>query len=174
MSYCHLVQPTVALTFRERVATVVRNVRAANCLRQPQGPTLRLIDPTGNESFVGGSMVTIEWTSVQVQTVRIEYSPDSLRTWYQIAASIPASQRTFRWEVPRQSYPNVWLRIVDPSNPLVGDTTKARFSIIVPTLVLSYPKGGERIGFNELVTIQWTPILVDTVRVLVSFDGGAH
>lgn len=174
MSYCHLVQPTVAMTFRERVATVIRNVRAANCLRQPLGPTLRLINPTGNESFVGGSMVTIQWTSAQVQTVRIEYSPDSLRTWYQIANSIPASQSTFSWEAPHQSYPNLWLRIVDPSNPLVGDTTKARFAIVVPNLALLYPRGGERIGFNELVTVQWTPILVDTVRVLVSFDEGTH
>ncbi|MDW8075918.1 MAG: zinc-dependent metalloprotease [Bacteroidota bacterium] len=172
MSYCHLVQQTVAMTFRERVAFLIRNNRASNCLRQPTQATLLLQHPIGNQQFTGGTSIPIRWTSAQVQTVTIEYSTDSLQTWQPIISGVAAAQRSYNWQAPAQRIPAVWIRIIDPTNPTVGDTTKASISIVVPEVRLLSPQGGERLGFGERFSISWTQTLVTTVRVLVSLNGG--
>ncbi|MCX7929818.1 MAG: M12 family metallo-peptidase [Chlorobi bacterium] len=174
MSYCHLVQQAVTMTFRPQVANIVRNSIAQSCLRQPSSPLLLLQYPIGNQQLVGGTPVEIRWTSAQVQTVSIEYSNDSLRTWTRIATSIPASNRTYTWTLPNQNLPTVWVRIFDQSNPTIGDTTAAKIAIVIPALELTAPVGGERYGFGERVTISWTRTLVTNVRLLSSLDGGTR
>ncbi|MDW7996859.1 MAG: zinc-dependent metalloprotease [Bacteroidota bacterium] len=172
MSYCHLVQPTVAVTFRPRVAAVVRNSRAEACLAQPPAPTLLLQHPVGNQQFRGGQEVEIRWTSVQVQSVTLEYSADSMQTWERIATGIPASQRLYRWQLPQRVVPAIWLRIYSATNPTVGDTTMASFSIAVPALTLTAPAGGERYGHGERVTVEWSSTLVPAVNLLFSQNNG--
>lgn len=173
MSYCHLVQPSVALTFRQRVAVVLRNSRAEACLAQPSTPLLLLQHPVGKQSFRGGSQLEIRWTSAQVQNVTLEYSTDSMRTWERIATGIAATQRSYRWELPRANIPVVWLRIYNTADPAVGDTTLASFAIQIPELRLSRPVGGERYGQREQVNIEWSATLVSVVRLLFSSNGGA-
>lgn len=173
MSYCHLVQPSVALTFRPRVAVVIRNSRAEGCLQPPPAPVLLLQYPVGNQQVRGGQELEIHWTSAQVQAVTLEYSVDSLRTWQRIAEGIPAGQRSYRWQLPRATIPAVWLRIYDVTNPSVGDTTQASFAIQIPELRLTRPVGGERYGQGERIGVEWTSTLVPAVRLLFSADGGA-
>ncbi|MEN3026102.1 MAG: M12 family metallo-peptidase [Chlorobiota bacterium] len=174
MSYCHLVQPSVALTFRPRVAVVIRNSRAESCLPVPTTPKLLLQHPVGNQNFRGGDTVEIRWTSAQVQVVAIEYSTDTMRTWQRIASGILAAQRSYRWVTPQQTFPRVWLRIYDVTNPQVGDTTMASFALAVPTVSLNAPRGGERYGHRERVSIDWTTTLVSAVHLLFSSDGGTR
>jgi hypothetical protein len=172
MSYCHLVQQSVELTFRPKVASVIRNSRAANCLRQPSRALILIQNPVGNQQFIGGSMLEIRWTSAQVQSVAIEYSTDSLRSWTRIASGIPASNQRYQWTLPNQILPTVWLRVLSESNPTVADTTSASFAVLIPAVQITSPEGGERYGFGEALTIRWIGTLVTTVRVLVSLDGG--
>ncbi len=174
MSYCHLVQPSVALTFRPRVANVIRSSRAETCLPPPPAPTLLLQYPVGNQQLRGGEPLEIRWTSWGVQLVALEYSVDTLRSWTPIATGIPAAQRGYSWTLPRQNLPTVWLRIIDVTNPAVGDTTMAYFSVAVPTLKLTTPQGGERYGYGEQIAIEWTKSLVSAVRLLFSADGGTR
>ncbi len=174
MSYCHLVQQSVELTFRPRVAAVIRNSRANNCLRQPTNPVVLLQHPVGNQQFNGGTDLDVRWTSAQVQTVAIEYSTDSLRTWTRIASNVPAGNQRYSWTLPSQNLPTVWLRVFSETNPLVADTTAASFSVLMPAVQVTIPSGGERYGFGEAITIRWTTTLVPAVRVLVSFNGGAQ
>jgi hypothetical protein len=172
MSYCHLVQQSVELTFRPKVANVIRNSRAANCLRQPSRALILMQNPVGNQQFIGGSMLEIRWTSTQVQSVAIEYSTDSLRSWTRIASGISASNQRYQWTLPNQILPTVWLRVLSESNPTVADTTAASFAVLIPAVQITSPEGGERYGFGEALTIRWIGTLVTTVRVLVSLDGG--
>lgn len=172
MSYCHLVQPSVTLTFRPQVTNVIRSTLAAGCLRRPSAPIVLIQHPVGNQQLTGGSPVEVRWTSSQVQTVAIEYSSDSLRSWTRIASNITASNRSYMWTPPRQLLPAVWLRVISESDPLVADTTLASFSIVVPSLELTSPRGGEHYGFGERLLITWTQTLVSNVRVLFSADAG--
>lgn len=174
MSYCHLVQPSVALTFRPRVAVVIRNSRAENCLQQPPAPVLLLQYPVGNQNLRGGEEIEIRWTSAQVQAVTLEYSVDTLRTWQRIAEGIPASQRSYRWRLPQSTIPAMWLRIYSVVDPRIGDTTITSFAVQMPELRLTRPAGGERYGQGERVGVEWTSTLVPAVRLLFSPDGGAR
>lgn len=174
MSYCHLVQPSVALTFRPRVAVVIRSSRAETCLQPPPAPVVLLQYPVGNQQFRGGEPLEIRWTSWQVQLVSLEYSTDTMRTWIPIATGVPAAQRSYSWTLPRQFLPRVWLRIFDLTNPTVGDTVLASFSVAIPSLSLGTPRGGERYGYGEQVAIEWSKSLVEAVNVLFSPDGGSR
>jgi hypothetical protein len=118
--------------------------------------------------------VQIRWTSYQVSAVNIEYSVDSMGSWNRIASSVPAGDRVYAWRIPNESYPAVWLRVYDVTNPITGDTTMASFAIEAPTLQLTYPVGGERFGQRERVGIFWTATLLNAVNIYFSADGGSR
>lgn len=174
MSYCHLVQDSVVLTFRERVATVIRNSRAEGCLSTPPTPKLLLQYPVGRQTLAGGQPVEIRWTSWQVQQINIEYSVDSMQTWRRIATGVATADRRYQWRLPFENIPSLWLRIYDVTNPTVADTTMASLTVQVPTLTLTSPKGGERYGYRERIPIEWTATLVPAVHLLFSSDGGGR
>jgi hypothetical protein len=50
----------------------------------------------------------------------------------------------------------------------------ASFAIAIPSLTLGTPRGGERYGYGEQVSIEWSKSLVEAVTVLFSADGGSH
>jgi uncharacterized protein (TIGR02145 family) len=67
---------------------------------QPMRRTLRLIEPSGGESFVVGSDTVITWDGIpDYEPVKIEYSTDNGLSWIVIEEN--AKGLSYRWQVPK-------------------------------------------------------------------------
>ncbi|HVP39658.1 MAG TPA: S8 family serine peptidase [Candidatus Saccharimonadales bacterium] len=65
-------------------------------------PTVHVTSPVGGEHWVGGSTHNITWTavdSIEVDSVKLEYSVDNGLNWNPITSGLPNSG-TYTWTVP--------------------------------------------------------------------------
>lgn len=183
MSYCDLTNQSKAVpfTFLPRVYTFLRNrLEDSKCITEAQTPQIRMIGPWGNQSFVSGRSIPIEWTSSRVSSVKIQFSTDAGGNWADIASGLPAvspdminGQGIFMWSVPRIATNSGRFRVVDMANAAINDTSWANFRIVLPTLSLSTNVDGKSFGQNESQQFQWAKTNVDTVLFMFSTDNGS-
>lgn len=180
MSYCHLLdsQNGTVLEFRPIVAAVIRDgaERAVlrGCVTPPEKPVIKMQYPLGRNTLSGGRTDTIRWTSSKVNTVRVEFSDNNGQSWAQIGEDVAAGTRKMPWLIPAKASNQYLVRVTDPTNIAVGDSSWVTFNVRASSLALQYPVGGERIGQNQKPTITWTASLVDAVKIEFSPDGGAN
>lgn len=173
MSYCHLLNGKVPLFFTEPVAQVIRRgAELAACVTPPTAPTVVLQNPLGNQILQANKVTDIRWTSSQITMVGLEYSSDNGTTWNNIVESVPATDRTYNWSVPTVASTEMLVRIYDVSNHSINYTSRARFSVQSPTLVVTYPIGGERLAQGSELVIRWQQTLVESVAVYFSSNNG--
>jgi hypothetical protein len=81
-----------------------------------QAPRVRLTSPTPGSTFHGGNMVPIAWTASAQQGLRsfdIQVSTNGGKTFHLITTDLPASARTYNWQLPASSgIPDVRVRVV--------------------------------------------------------------
>ncbi|MFQ5603534.1 MAG: DNRLRE domain-containing protein [bacterium] len=76
-------------------------------------PTLKLTLPAGGEKWQGGSTHTIAWQStVSIEHVRLDFSPDEGKSWLPIAAKT-ANDGKFIWNLPEKLTGQCQVRIAD-------------------------------------------------------------
>ncbi len=103
----------VNMTFLPPIATYMREqVESLPCITSATKPVVVLSYPRGSEP-IETSTITIRWQSAHVQNIMLEYSPDAGVTWVQIAASIPAVDGEFRWNLPIINTTQMIIRISD-------------------------------------------------------------
>jgi hypothetical protein len=134
MSYCHL-NGSISLVkgFGPLPKAIVRSrAENAGCMYVSERP-MQIGYPNGGETFRTGNTTPIYWgTSISAGTVNIEFSLNGGTTWQTVQNNVPASQNQYDWTIPENpSTTQAKLRIVDSSNPAVGDTTDAVFKIIL-------------------------------------------
>ncbi len=184
MSYCHLWGNGVPMTFLPRVYNYLRkNLEGKACVTELATSTLKVQYPIGNQSFKAGSDTVIRWTaSTNITNVKIEFSPDNGATWQVIPGGESVNsklggraygQGIIAWKVPEINTDNALIRVSDAANTATWSTTLAPFSIQIAALTLEYPKGGEKFGQKEKLTIEWAATLVNIAKVEFSSDGGA-
>ncbi len=133
MSYCHL-NGSISLVqgFGPMPREVLRNgAEFAGCTYISNRPVV-LGYPNGGESFRTGNSTVVYWGSSVTGNVNIELSLDNGTTWQTVQNNVPATQRTYNWtlgEVPTTNQAKI--RILDSSNPSVGDTSDAPFRIVL-------------------------------------------
>lgn len=182
MSYCDLTNATksVPFTFLPRVYTFLRNrLENSKCITEAQEAQIRMIGPWGNQTFVAGRSIPVEWTSARVNSVKIQFSSDGGTNWNDIASGIPAASTTtingqgmYLWPAPKITTNNGRLRVLDMSNPAINDTSWANFKILQPSLALSSNIEGKAFGQQESLQLQWTKTNIDTVAFMFSSDNG--
>jgi hypothetical protein len=180
MSYCHLTnnKNAVDFTFLPRVYTYLRQfLESKSCIQPAQKPQVNMIYPWGGQTFVVGKVMSIEWTSVNVQTVTLEYSINGGQTWETISKNIPAisqqainGQGIYNWNIPNTPTTQGRIRVYDQLNPIHQDTSWVNFSIEAPTLNFGTDLSKKVIGIKELVPLAWTKKLVDKVKLEISID----
>ncbi|MCK4225099.1 MAG: hypothetical protein KAX39_07950, partial [candidate division Zixibacteria bacterium] len=73
-------------------------------LEAPCGPpppeSVTITSPNGGEDWCEGSAQSITWTSVNIDTVEIEYSTDGGSTWIAVVDKTPAGPGSYSWTVP--------------------------------------------------------------------------
>jgi len=97
---------------------------------------IEIQQPGHNTVWKVNTSKTIEWTSIGVETLRLEYTPNDGSDWETIETSIDASDENFEWIVPSTPSTRARIRLTDTSN----DNTTAMspvFSIYPVQLSLS-------------------------------------
>jgi endonuclease/exonuclease/phosphatase family metal-dependent hydrolase len=121
--------------------------------------------PNGGETWAGGSVQSVAWTSSGVASVKLEYTLDGA-TWSTITASTPASAGSYAWTVPSTASTAARVRVSDASSAAVSDASDAPFTVTVPSgtpaqvilnEILANEAGSNTAGeFVELVNVGGT------------------
>jgi len=107
-------------------------------------PSLTLTDPDGGESWLRGTSQDITWTSEDsLGSIKLEYSTDNFDTDVNTIVASTDDDGTYEWTVPTVASSTVRVRVSFVDNASVADTSDADFTILVPTLTLTDPNGGE-------------------------------
>ncbi len=134
MSYCHLTSGGISLTkgFGPLPKTLIRtNAENASCMYISQRDVV-LGYPNGGETFRTGTSTQIYWGTSLTGNVNLELSTNNGTNWQTIQNNIPANSRIYDWTIPEvSSTTQAKLRIVNSSNPNIGDTCDAVFKIIL-------------------------------------------
>ncbi len=96
----------------------------------PGTKSLALTSPNGGEYWEEGKQPEISWESQNLVNIGIEYSTDNGSTWNSVAASAPALSGSYSWTVPSGTSSNALVRIFDPNDATIADTSDMSFEIV--------------------------------------------
>jgi hypothetical protein len=138
-------------------------------------PSITVTSPNGGESWVIGSSQTITWTSANMTgNVKIEESTDGGATFPIVIAANTTNDGTEAWTVAGPATAAVRIRITSLTYPAVLDQSNANASILLATLTVTSPNGGESWSGGSSQTLLWSSTnLTGNVKIDLSTDGGA-
>ncbi|MEO8665021.1 MAG: T9SS type A sorting domain-containing protein, partial [Ignavibacteria bacterium] len=145
MSYCDTEGGTVVMNFGPQPSALIRSrSETAACLTPSERPIFTAF-PNGGETFRTLFVTRVYWGTSLTGNVNIEYTTNNGSSWNLIQNNVPAQQREYVWTIPYIGYTNeAKVRVLDSSDPNVGDTSDAAFRIILSYnnfSVLSPPAG---------------------------------
>ncbi|HKP75091.1 MAG TPA: lamin tail domain-containing protein [Longimicrobiaceae bacterium] len=125
--------------------------------------SVTVTSPNGGESWAGGSVHNVTWTSSGVTNVKLEYTLDGGSTWSTIVASTAASAGSYAWTVPGSASTNAKVRITDTASS-ASDVSNAAFTItggtpanVIINEILANEPGSNTAGeFVEIVNVGGT------------------
>lgn len=129
-------------------------------------PSVTVTSPNGGESWAGGGVRNVTWTSSGVTNVTLEYTLNG-STWSTITASTAASAGSYAWTVPSSATTAAKVRVSDASVPTVSDVSDASFTItvsstpavvIVNEILANEPGSTTAAEFVEIVNVGGTSI----------------
>jgi photosystem II stability/assembly factor-like uncharacterized protein len=136
-------------------------------------PPITVLDPNGGEIISAGSDYYIEWNSVDVADVKLDYSTDNGSTWITILDSIP-STGIYDWTVPNTFTSLGRVRISDITDSTVFDISDGPFTIQSSHMItVTDPNGGEELQGGSTYEINWTSNDVEYVKIEYSINNGA-
>ncbi len=168
----------VTFSCDDYVPKTIENVSIANGLATkldvelvPLG--LHVSSPNGGEQWERGKTYSVTWSDTVTGSVRIELlkggSPVDTLT------NATQSDGLFSWSIPLDVIvgSDYRIRITSISDPAVYDVSEANFSIITPTITVTYPNGNHTLYGGSVVDILWTSGgTVGDVKILYSTNNG--
>ena len=149
--------------------------------------SLRVTFPNGGESWIQGEKYQIQWSSVNIAKVKIEYTLNEGTGWTTIGEDLD-NTGFFDWTVPTtlnlptttggfigSELCKVRVSEYDAANPTIAgasDESDSTFSIYKKFIRVTAPNGGEnwKIGSDQLIT--WISKGVDNVNIDYTLDNG--
>lgn len=135
---------------------------------------ITIVQPNGGEVLNGSVTYQVLWnTSFTSGQYRVQYSNDNGVSWLTLANNITNSGY-FNWMVPNQNQSNCLLKVNDVQDTTVFDISDAPFSTSqnTPSITNVNPNGGEVFSIGNYAAITWNSVLVTSVDILYSSDGG--
>jgi hypothetical protein len=87
------------------------------------GEGIIINSPDGDVVWDKQTVHDIEWISINIVNVDIEYSVDNSNSWTTIAEGVNASDGRYSWTLPNESSTECLVRISDSDNPSVSATS---------------------------------------------------
>ena len=95
-----------------------------------QPSSLLLLDPNGSQVFAGGTVQTVTWqTQSTIDTVLVEFSDDNANSWSPVCPPNVGNTGTYNWLVPILNSEQCLIRIANPADLTVYDTSDLTFTI---------------------------------------------
>ncbi len=140
---------------------------------QPPPKSIAVISPNGGENWLVDNTYEINWTSNNVENVKIEYTTNGGFSWNLIVNST-ASDGIFEQWTPRiqsDSSDICRVRITDVTDPSIYDESDGFFSIHKGRLLrLTFPNGGEKIFGDTVIT--WISVGIAEVGLRYTLSNG--
>jgi endonuclease/exonuclease/phosphatase family metal-dependent hydrolase len=124
-------------------------------------PRVTVVSPNGGESFPGGSVQNVTWTSFNVANVRLEYTLNGGASWTVIASDL-ASTGSFAWTLPTTSTSAARVRVSDMASTATDQSdgtftiTGAPARVIINEIRANEPGSNTAGEFVELVNVGGT------------------
>lgn len=135
-----------------------------------QGQVIQLRKPLGGLVWPGYSIQSIEWTSENVDNVKIESSLDSGRTWILIIGSYPASAQRYDWQVPNKPSDSCFIRVTDISNATVSSSNYKNNPFRIPMPGIELDDMPAIVTGGTIQPITWNSSGIRKVNLYVSYD----
>ncbi len=91
-----------------------------------------LTSPNGGEIWQSKTTEDITWSSVNIDSVRIEFTADGGGTWNAVVDKYAASEASYAWKIPGLSSKQCKVRIMDALDGSPVDESDSFFEIIAP------------------------------------------
>ncbi|MFZ6034064.1 MAG: PQQ-binding-like beta-propeller repeat protein [Melioribacter sp.] len=134
--------------------------------------SLRLKQPNGIEVWTAGMEKEILWESENVSVLTIEYTTDNGANWNMISDSVEADSGKYTWMTPEINSEMCKIRIKDAKEPVIFDESDETFTILIKTLKLTKPNGGEAWTSGTEQEIAWSSSNIQNVKLEYSSDNG--
>lgn len=138
-------------------------------------PSLKVLEPNGNDTWISGTNKQIRWTSENVATVKIEYTIDGGATWNLIANSIQ-STGSYSWNnIPEVNSLQCRIKISDAQFGTPSDISDDNFAIMKPgdqQIKVKTPNGGEKWIAGTPQNITWDAGGIANVKIEFTSNNG--
>lgn len=134
------------------------------------GQVLQLRKPTNGAIWPGYSKQMIEWTSENIDNIKIESSLDSGRSWQLVVSSYPAAAQRYEWEVPNKSSDSCFIRISDVSNASTSSSNFKNNPFKIPAAGITVDTLSSVFYTGSIQPLSWTSSGVRKVNIYVSYD----
>lgn len=96
-------------------------------------PFVAVLVPDGGEAWESNTAHPINWSSVTIPSVDIDYETSPGGGWLPIDTAVPAVSGSYNWMVPYTPTATARIRVRETGGPIL-DTSNADFSITAPLL----------------------------------------
>jgi len=127
--------------------------------------------PNEYEEWAVGSTYEITWNSTDVDSVKIEFTPDNRKTWFTIVSSTDAAAGSYEWTIDEMLSERYIIRVSDASDPEINDECNSYIFIYI-ALELTSPNGGERWATSTTHDITWKGTNIVELEIEFSPDNG--
>lgn len=166
--------PTSQARVRIKVFGGAINDVSDNNFTIQQQPSVILANPMGGEQWVRGEVDSVKWTSVNTQSVLLQYSTDGGTSWLDVVPggpTLPAYLPGYPWTIPNTPSADVCVKITNAERPRFN-YTRCGLSILSPSVQVFTPNGGEEYNLNQPITVNWTSVSTTKFVLLYSTDKG--
>jgi photosystem II stability/assembly factor-like uncharacterized protein len=140
-----------------------------------QAQYILLLSPNGGETFAIGSSQSITWASIGINEIDIEYSVNNGASYTSIATNVNVFTNSYTWQVTGAATNNALIRLKESSTGVLTDVSAATFSVVNPSMSITYPTLGQIFNPNQQVNITWTgQIVSNNVSLFFSSDNGVN
>jgi hypothetical protein len=138
-------------------------------------PDIDLSDPNGGATVYVGRTQNIVWQSTAVTgTIDLQINRSYPGATWETIINNTDNDGSYSWTVTGPASSTARVRVLGHDYPSVGDTSDANFSIILPTITLSTPNGGEVLLTGVEYLVEWSGdgLGASSVEVNRNYPGG--
>jgi photosystem II stability/assembly factor-like uncharacterized protein len=133
-------------------------------------PGIHVTSPNGGEVWLANTSNSLTWTSKMVSYLNLDFTTNNGETWNSIATNYPATNNSYTWNEPATQSSKCKIRVMDASDPTLGDSSDNVFKI--NSINLTSPTGGENWQILSNQNITCTGINVVNVNIDFTTNSG--